>query len=112
MSDPYCVECWKDDHAKEKADDRLGLTTCSPSSKSPTTTKMNDTPETDKEHEIAKSCGFPLMVQADFARKMERQRDRYLNALRGVLASSHERNNRNRATAPVAISEGQNDETL
>lgn len=49
---------------------------------------MNDTPETDKEHEIAKSCGFPLLVQADFARKMERQRDRYLNALRGVLASA------------------------
>lgn len=29
MSHPYCVECWKDDHAKEKADDRLARTTCS-----------------------------------------------------------------------------------
>ena len=31
MSHPYCVECWRDDHAKEKADDRLGAMTCSPS---------------------------------------------------------------------------------
>lgn len=36
---------------------------------------QSDTPETDKEHEVAKSCGFPLMVQADFARKMERERN-------------------------------------
>lgn len=43
---------------------------------------MNDTPETDKEHEIAKSCGFPLMVQADFARKMERERNSAIRVLR------------------------------
>ena len=29
MSHPYCVECLKDDLAKEKADDRLARTTCS-----------------------------------------------------------------------------------
>lgn len=29
MSHPYCVECYKDELAKEKANDRLGATACS-----------------------------------------------------------------------------------
>lgn len=81
LSHPYCVECWRDDHAKEKADDRLGATACSPSL----------TPETD-----AALCrydhpawpggrkftvnGEPVVL-ADLARKLERKMNAALDAL-------------------------------
>ena len=71
-SDPYCVDCYKDQLAKEKANDRLALTTCSPSS---------NTPET--QTKVKRICGnwnnagdrVQEFVLADVARKLERERN-------------------------------------
>ena len=70
-----CVPCAICPNAKEKADDRLALTPCSPSS---------DTPETDGEWNRPTCQDHPEFEQnlADFARKLEREREKIRAQLR------------------------------
>lgn len=102
MSHPYCVECYKDELAKEKANDRLGATDCSPSSLTPETDEMV---AADLHHmeddETCPASAYWRMVE--LTRTLERERDswrgkavdlhaRHKNALEDIEAEIAERN--------------------
>jgi hypothetical protein len=89
MSVHYCP-------AKEKADDRLAGTPCSPSSESMKTT---DTPETDN-HEAERDqmqtrASSDYFITLELCRKLERERDEAIadaaNAVNDIIAVRYQR---------------------
>jgi hypothetical protein len=76
MSHPYCVECLKDDLAKETADDRLALTACSPSSLTPETDAMvaADLHHLDDDESCPASAYWRMV---ELTRTLERERDEW-----------------------------------